>query len=1023
MNQFNILPLLIVRTPNFSYARYNIKNCPEIIKDANFQLALYIANPAFYNVIKAKDFQWDALNDKEQLTIAKYYNRMSFRTTPFGAFSSTSIAEWTSTGGACTLDGFKLHVVPDQELLINIHGALPDAQHGYIINSTLYKAYKDFRFVKTSYDYVNSKVFYSLDSYEYNGFSKKLVVFLNEVKPKQNLVDFLLQETGFNKEEAQTYIDFLLDAQLIFAAHHPYIIGPNQLPRLAELYSNETLLSDAFDKFQGLATVNLPEVSALVDISAKFNTWLVDRNLTVPKNYYYANSEQKVAGGGVDIRYQQQLNKAAKILNCLSQPSSNGQMDTFIERFRERYEQKKVSLLSALDPDLGIGYADSAFHSEQSPLLKDISFNNLNAAVSLQWSSAHQLLLKAWTQQRGQNIYAPISLTSKTLEEDIKQNVEAVQSPSFPLVFRIVNNKVIVDNAGGVTGTAIMGRFNLFSDSNWQLGKTLAQYEQVANPDVVFAELGQLSDPHVDNINRRRPTYDFEIPINSRSVLDSGNVIALSDLVISLKGNDLILESVSKHKRVIPRLTTAYNYQRNDLAIFRFLCDMQYHGLHCNLSFDLETYFPGQSFYPRVEVDEIIISLATWHLNKGELLPLQVKDLINACQNLKQLKQQLNWPDLIALTRHDQQLIFNLNDENECAMLLKSLSGLTKAVIQEYFLPDAESALVKREDQPVNSQMIAFFYSKDRILSPLSDGKQTEAKNVKRKYMLGSEWLYLKIYCTPASSDYLLTTKVFPLINRFMKNKMYKWFFIRYSDVGGYHIRLRMKVKDQYIGDILNAFRRNMDDSLKCGVIHNYQADIYFPELERYGPQTMSETENVFFTSSKLVAAFIDRNRQAPEHYPDYQLALISVYYMSALAYPDRNEQEHFLKTMANQFYVEFSTDKLLRVELDTKYREMREEILYLLSAPNNILQAELGEYFAEMLDSLKELIDKVTVKNYDRKTQLMADLIHMHLNRTFKHKQRRQEMVTYYLASKFCTSQIAQIAKKGQVKTGAEFG
>ena len=1020
MNQFNILPLLIVRTPNFSYARYNIKNCPEIIKDSNFQLALYIANPAFYNFIKAKDFNWAALNDKEQLTIAKYYNRMSFRTTPFGAFSSTSIAEWSQTGEVCELGEVKLHVIPDQELLINIHGALPDSQHGYIINSTLYKAYKDFRFVKTSFDYVNSKAFYSLDSYEYNSFSKKLVGFLNEVKPKQILVDFLLRETGFNKDEAQAYIDFLLDAQLMIAAHHPYIIGPNQLPRLSELYSNEALLADAFDKFQGLTSINLPQVSTLADISATLNNWLVEKNLTVPKNYYYANSEQKVFSGGVDARYQQQLLKAAKILNYLSQPSVNGQMDTFIERFRERYEQKKVSLLSALDPDLGIGYADSAFHSDQSPLLKDISFTNLNSTCSLQWSPAHQLLLQAWTQQRGKNIYDPISLTYKKLQEDIKNNDE-FQSPSFPIVFRIVDNRVIIDNAGGVTGTAIMGRFNLFSDTNWELGKTLAKHEQTANPDIVFAELGQLSDPHVDNINRRRPTYDFEIPINSRSVLSSGNVIALSDLVISLKGNDLILESVSKHTRVIPRLTTAYNYQRNDLAIFRFLCDMQYQGLQCNLSFDLETYFPGQSFYPRVEVDEIIISLATWHLTKDNLLSLQTKDLISANQNLNQVKQQLHWPDLIALTRHDQQLIFNLNDDNERAMFLKSLSGLNKAVIQEYFLPDAHNALVKHEGQPVNSQMIAFFYFRNQIFNPLSDMRQTGAKNIKRKYMLGSEWLYLKIYCTPSSSDYLLTTKVFPLINRFMKNKMYKWFFIRYSDAGGYHLRLRMKVKDQYIGDILNAFRRNMDDSLKCGVIHNYQADIYFPELERYGPQTMSETEDVFFTSSSLVAAFLERTRQSPEHYPDYHLALISVYYMTALAYPDRYEQEQFLKTMANQFYVEFSTDKALRVELDTKYREMREEILHTLSSPNHILGPDLMQLFTEMLNSLKELIDKVTVTDTDKKTQLMADLIHMHLNRTFKHKQRRQEMVTYYLASKFCISQIAQLTKKTQAKAIAE--
>ena len=74
------------------------------------------------------------------------------------------------------------------------------------------------------------------------------------------------------------------------------------------------------------------------------------------------------------------------------------------------------------------------------------------------------------------------------------------------------------------------------------------------------------------------------------------------DLVLSVYGEELRLESRSLGCRVIPRLSTAYNYTRNQLAPFRLLCDLQHQGLLSDVTLDLERLFPDQFFYPRVEL-------------------------------------------------------------------------------------------------------------------------------------------------------------------------------------------------------------------------------------------------------------------------------------------------------------------------------------------------------------------------------------------------------------------------------------
>jgi hypothetical protein len=97
---------------------------------------------------------------------------------------------------------------------------------------------------------------------------------------------------------------------------------------------------------------------------------------------------------------------------------------------------------------------------------------------------------------------------------------------------------------------------------------------------------------------------------------------------------------------------------------------------------------------------------------------------------------------------------------------------------------------------------------------------------------------------------------------------------------------------------------------------------------------------------------------------------------------------------------------------LDLKYRSIKPRIGALLEK-----QAD-WEYFA----NFQVLAEKTTaINNYvsnrglTERLALFADLVHMQLNRTFRVKQRQQELIVYYFLQKYLASVIAKKNKTVQ--------
>jgi thiopeptide-type bacteriocin biosynthesis protein len=1002
MDEYEFLDDLMLRTPSISYKEYYLETIHQVICDESFKGALFLANPSLYRLIAAKDFNWEVLNPKEKLTISRYYNRMCFRPTPFGTFAAFYAVKWGKNGASSITvgTGNRLHLLLDQEIALRLADTLRDKHPGkqfYILNPTIYAVNREFRFVKTIMG-GQLKFAFSIESMDDN---RLITALLRHIRIKcRSLLDItghICRLTGCGKDEAQEYFNFLVDAQIIKSTWDTNISGKDYLDRLLheEPVPVSPFKNELSNVYQTLRAISEADTRVLRQVKGRINDLLAESGSNGSSQVFYAGLEGKIQEGSLGDHYQRDIREGVKVLQLLVPPAGPSELQQFIAGFKARYDLQRVPLLQALDPELGIGYGGMTSDKAEPDLLKDIKFGNVQKHQELvNWTFAHRLLFRKWCESTRPN--SPLVLNVQDVAELDASIIVRPLPASFPAMFRVFDDQVFLESVGGASANNLIGRFTLWSDKIGQIASHIAGLEQAAKPEIIFAEIGQISGHHADNISRRQRIYPFEIPINVVSALPEDKQLSLADLVLSVRDDELILESLSLNQQVMPRMSSAFNYYHNQLSVFRLLCDLQYQGIQANLTLDMEILFPGMTFYPRVAYQNTILCLAKWYLSKQQINYLAGDDLMAFPDRLDEIKEQLALPDWIAITRHDQQIVFNLGTREDQLFFLDCIRGSEQVLLQEY--PLAKDAAVRQATgKPLIGQFIAFLYKNEA--ANCQHKKKSESHvllQAQRDYMLGSQWVYLKIYCHPGSSNHLLVRKILPRIRAFGSPELLCWFFIRYVD-SGHHIRLRLRIKDDALGLILRQLKESLAGALHFQLVREYQADTYRRELERYGADMMELAEDFFSASSELVLAFIRRSLAKGFTFSYHSLAFVTVCRMVEAFWTSLDDQLNFFRQMSGTFYAEFSGDKSLRVDMDLKYREIKKEISSLVKDDLYFRKLRIRQW-ADLFWLRQNLILATAgAFSAQRKTQLLADLIHMHLNRLFTEKQRNQELIVYY--------------------------
>ncbi|OJW16876.1 lantibiotic dehydratase [Mucilaginibacter sp. 44-25] len=892
------------------------------------------ASPEFYNLIKDIEIsKIDSLPERVQITIWKYFNRAKYRATPFGGFASVSLLQTSNTD----FHSIQLSKTPQTLLLPDWRKIIEHSDLRTSIgqatffqaNSTLYRFGGQIRYIRS----INGKC--QLTSIEDNEMITTVINYCKVQIKADILVKLLIQQFEQDDETITELLEQLLTLEVIFTDLRANITGLDYFERLnlKTAIENSTYRIDYRPTIHGqLSSTDFKDIQTYLQFWGK--------------------------------------------VQSQPQPLS---LTKFAAAFRAKFGDDVVPLAYALDPEIGVGYGcleEQATASEpfSIPLRQLVSDDNQRNSFELVNKSLYSFLMNALTEKeviRLENFKMPVELTN-----DVFPN-------TFSVILSFLEKTPVIESAGGCTANALIGRFTVSNPCLEELGKEIASIEQSSNTNVLFFEIAYSNEKDVDNINRRLNSYSHEMPILTWS--ESSEPIMLSDIHITVQSNEVILWSKLHQKRMMPRLSSAYNFNRSNLALFRFLCDLQYQNLTTQLSFKLNEILPGCNYYPRVYYKSVITSPAMWSLPDY---------LTSRKGNIEDNLHKLNkWMSANRVSRYfkfgfqDQQLLVDSKNETDIKMFL-SLAASKKGnniTISETSI--GSQCITDEFGNDFNAQLILTYYHTKNIFKTPSTfsllASQIGDYQNKGYFMPGSNWLYFEIYCHPIRSDQILMHDLAILFEDFQQ-LVEKWFFVRYNKPS-HHIRLRIKLNEkENFGIMISRFEQIMREPLEKMTVSDIQIKTYFQELNRYGFADINLIETIFHIDSQYVLKLLRSNFSIEQQYAK------TIYFMSKVLecyYADHEDRIHFARRVADGFAKELNLDKSKFKVINANFKAIK-----------NSLMIEHESTELELIEITNLINDAISSLSEIQSDKLLVDLIHMHINRLFTDQQRTHEAYIYQL-------------------------
>ena len=275
-----------------------------------------------------------------------------------------------------------------------------------------------------------------------------------------------------------------------------------------------------------------------------------------------------------------------------------------------------------LDEEVGIGFERSgSAGAEASPLLRGIAAAPPPAdpTIGWGWPQMHRVRLLERALARGDQ---EIELTTKDLEQLTPSGGDP---PPLPDAFQVMATiaaaseeelaagrfKLLFRGAGGPSGARILGRFCHADPLLAPLVEEHLRAEEAHRPDAVFAEIVHLPEGRIGNILSRPVLRRCEIPFLGRSGAPPEAQIPVTDLEVTVAGPRIVLRSRRLGREIVPRLTTAHNYARGSLGVYRFLCALQSQGVTAGVGWGWGP-LEAASFLPRVSLGRVVLARARW---------------------------------------------------------------------------------------------------------------------------------------------------------------------------------------------------------------------------------------------------------------------------------------------------------------------------------------------------------------------------------------------------------------------------
>ena len=849
-----------------------------LVDRADIREAIFVASPgvdeSLVHWLRDPDGE---RGQKVERSLFKYLARMAMRCTPFGLFAGGSvgrigddtslvISRIASHRRHTRLDGDYL------DALCRVLLADPAVRAGLTVrpNSSLYPAAGRLRLAEARLaGKVRSYHLVAVEPDQY--LSAVLERAAAGARPGELAAHLVELDPEISTEEATSFIDELIDGQILLPDLTPAVTGPAPLDdMLAQLAS---------------VPAAAPVVTALVrardDIAALDAAGLGNQ----PASYRAIADDLGALPAPVELPrlFQVDLTKpgpeltlarsvVAEIIRGIDlarrlSPPPTDTMQSFREQFGRRYEGREVPLVEVLDEESGIGFGRASTPgAEAAPLLAGIPFGGgqPETRASVGVAQRHLAELASRALARGEeeivlgdeDVKAMESKTPLRVPDAFQMQVRI--GAASPEALAAGDYRIYLGSFWGPSGAMMLGRFCHADPELYARVLEHLRAEEAHRPDAIFAEIVHLPEGRLGNVIFRPVLRDHEIPFLGRAGVPRERQIPVTDLLLSVRGGRIVLRSRALDREIIPRLTTAHNFSgTGGLGLYRFLCTLQGQVGASGLDFGPLDLLP---FRPRVSTGRFVLATRRWRLDARALETLGAKTRAARFAAAQALREAHQLPRHVLVIDGDNQLPIDLENViavEALAALVKGRSGQSLGEIA----PGPDEAILRGPDGRFQHELVVPFHlePKAREAGEVRPAARPAAQ-LHRIFLPGSEWLYAKLYTGTATADQVLRDLVSPLVAAMRAAGAFdRWFFIRYDDPD-HHLRIRFRGPPARLAaDVLPALHAAVEPFMAGGRVVKVQLDTYEPEWDRYGGTAGLEIgERMFAIDSDACLAILD---------------------------------------------------------------------------------------------------------------------------------------------------------------------
>lgn len=1001
--------------------------------------ALFVASPDLDEAFDVWRREPDSARGKRiERALVRYFFRMAGRATPFGLFSGCSVGQL----GAETrlVVGKRAKYKRRTRLDMGYLAALTEKIRSdrtlkysliYRPNSSLYPAAGRLRYIESkSNGHFLSHNLVAIERTEHVRATLELAK--DGADPLQLASALVDKEAEISLDEAKEYIEELIDNQVLVANLEPPVIAAepiddliSQLKQVAGGVQAASRLEETKAELEALDAHGLgvsPEsyrrvAKSLEDLPGKVDI----------QRLFQVDMVAPACGATLGSELINEILRGVGILHRIS-GSHDDALQQFREAFVDRYENREVPLVEVLDDEMGIGFG-RARSAEASLLLEGLALAPVrDEQMALQWNNRQSRLLRKLL-----DAYQSGAAEIVFNQDDIEALASA-NPPPLPDAFAVLakiaapseqalaqgNFQVEIMSIGGPSGANLLGRFCHVDESLLHYVKQHLREEEAIHPHAVFAEIVHLSAGRLGNVICRPALREHEIVYLGRATGPPSHQISITDLNVSVFGKRVVLRSSKLGREILPRLTTAHNYNHpRNLVVYQFLCALQEQGTASAVGWDWGAL--GQvPFLPRVVHGRLILSRARWNLSPEDLNSLIKTSSDESFQAIQKLRASLKLPRFLALALAgaDTELPIDLENILSIESFIELIKGSQGVALVEMFSSGPDELCACGPEGKFAHELVVPFLQTRSATRGSSTPVANTARRTERTFPPGSEWLYVKLYTGTSTADRVLCDLVRPVAREAQESgAVDRWFFVRYADPK-WHLRLRLHGPAERLhAEVLPSLQTTASMLLADGRLWRMQIDTYEREIERYGGlQGSLLAEELFHADSEALLSILEALPGDEGSNTRWLLSLRAIDILLTHFGFDLEGKRAAMKEICQVFSYEFEANLQLKHQLGHKYRRERKRIENILNPANDeasnvrlglVVLEHYSSRLAPVIARLKAFAE--TGQLHWPIKKLLPHFTHMHANRFFRSAQRAQEFIVYDFLRRFYESRLAQ--------------